>query len=193
MIRHVSRLRLHIIDADRIAHELLTDEQIIRQIVDVFGPTVLDADGMIDRRCLAERVFGSLDGSSVDSSTENHRRQLERILHPRIHQEVLGQIQQAPAGTDAVILDAALLLEAGWASECDALVFVDTPLPQRQQRVLENRNWSAEELARRESAQWEPLRKKMLSHHVVDNSGSVEDAAASMERVLRTIISDIGS
>lgn len=195
VIRHVSRLRLLIIDADRIAHELLATEAVITAIRKTFGNRVVDDQGRIDRRQLAELVFGAVAADAADNegpdsdSTLRSRRQLEEILHPAIHQEIVRRIREAPRGIEAVILDAALLLEVGWAQECDAVIFIDTPTELRIQRVQENRGWSAAELARRESAQWPLEKKKSFAGFVVDNSGSVEAAAGEMERVLRTIIS----
>lgn len=188
LIRHVSRLRLLIIDADRIAHELLADETIIRRIRETFGASVFTSDGAVDRRQLAELVFGQTSDGPADSDTVASRRKLEQIMHPAIHHSILERIQNVSAEIEAVILDAALLLEVGWANECDAVIFIDTPLHLRQQRVLENRNWSAEELSRREAAQWPIDQKKAAASFIVDNSVSVEDAAGQMERVLRDII-----
>lgn len=195
VIRHVSRLRLLIIDADRIAHELLATDEIISAIRKTFGDGVVDDQGRIDRRQLAELVFGAATVKTADQegldaeATLRSRRQLEEILHPAIHQEIVRRIREVPSGIEAVILDAALLLEVGWAQECDAVIFIDTPTELRIQRVQENRGWTAAELARRESAQWPLEKKKSFAGFVVDNSGSVESAAGEMERVLRTIIS----
>ncbi|MFN9719269.1 MAG: dephospho-CoA kinase, partial [Planctomycetota bacterium] len=111
--------------------------------------------------------------------------------HPAIRDEIRNQIRNAPQDADAVILDAALLLESGWAAECDAIVMVDTPLPLRQRRVRETRGWSTEEHTRREAAQWPLDQKRAVSMCVVDNSGSPDDAAAQMESCVRTILTRV--
>ena len=89
---------------------------------------------------------------------------------------------------DAVILDAALLLEGGWDATCNWLIFIDTPLHLRQQRVQETRNWSAEELARREASQWSIEAKKGRADFVIDNSGSIEQAAIRMQQVFQSLL-----
>jgi dephospho-CoA kinase len=70
-----------------------------------------------------------------------------------------------------VLLDAALLLEAGWDRGCDGVMFVDASAELRRQRAL-NRGWSVEQWLARESAQWPVEKKKEVSRWTVDNSGS---------------------
>lgn len=174
--------KLEIIDADRIGHELLQHPQIQDCIRQQFGDAVFTGVTRIDRALLAQRVFGP---------TDNHKAALEhlnQIMHPAIRQVIQEKIDTVPADADAVILDAALLLEGGWEATCDWLVFIETPQELREQRVLENRNWSADELARREATQWSLSDKKSRADFVIDNSGSLESATAEMNDVLRTIL-----
>ena len=182
VVRNVSDLRLFVIDADRIGHELLLTNDICKKLRDVFGEAILNEAGQVERKQLAEKVFGD-----SDEQTKNRSR-LNLILHPEIRREIHRSINQVPQDVDAIILDAALLLEAGWADECDAVIFIDTPVELRQQRVAANRGWSAEELMRRESSQWSLLKKRQNAQFVVDNSGSVEMAAEQMKLVLEEII-----
>lgn len=127
-------------------------------------------------------VFG--DSAAVQGA----RQQLEVILHPAVRRETERRIQTVPHDADVIILDAALLLEAGWAPRCDSLIFVDTPLAVRRSRVLASRNWAPEELERRESAQWSVDRKKSHAEFIVDNSGSLENASQQIESCLHQII-----
>lgn len=181
-MRGVKSLRLSIVDADQAGHHQLRKPEIRDQLTRVCGHEILAQDGEIDRRRLAALVFG-------ETPEHNQRRELlNQIVRPGIREDIRRQISSAPQDVDAIILDAALLLEAGWAAECDALIFIDTPLELRRQRVAINRGWSSEELRKRESSQWDVERKKAACHFVVDNSGSPEDSAAQMERCLRTVL-----
>lgn len=183
MVRNVSSLHLHVVDADRIGHDQLTVPEIRDRIVSVFGPQVLDEKGAISRPHLAAEVFG-------DCSEQQHRRQqLNAIVHPAIRKEMRRQINAASQDADAIILDAALLLEAGWADECDAVIFIDTTLEQRRKRVADTRGWSSEEHARRESSQWSLEKKRQFCQFVIGNSGSPEAASQQMEQTLKTIVS----
>jgi len=181
-VRGVKSLRLSIIDADQAGHHQLRKPEIRDQLMRLFGSEIIAQDGEIDRRRLALLVFG-------ETPEHNQRRELlNQIVRPGIREDIRRQISSAPQDVDAIILDAALLLEAGWAAECDALIFVDTPLDLRRQRVAINRGWSADELQKRESSQLDVERKKATCHFVVDNSGSPEDSASQMERYLRTVL-----
>lgn len=182
VVRNVKSLRLHFIDADRIGHEQLAVQEIKEQIVNEFGTQVLDSFGNISRPSLAAQVFGD------SPQNQQKRQQLNSIVHPAIRSEILRQINAAPQDVDAIILDAALLLEAGWADECDAVIFIDTSLEQRQKRVADTRGWSAEELHRREASQLSLEEKRRRSDFVVDNSGEISVAAHQMEEALIKVL-----
>lgn len=182
VVRNVKSLRLHLIDADRIGHEQLAVREIKDQIVKVFGTQVLDSFGGISRPDLAAQVFGD------SPEKQQNRQQLNSIVHPAIRSEIHRQINAAPQDADAIVLDAALLLEAGWAEECDAVIFIDTPLEQRQKRVADTRGWSMEELQRREASQLSLEEKRQRSNFCVDNSGEISVAAHQMEQALMKII-----
>ncbi len=171
-----------VIDADRIGHELLLTNDILKKLSDIFGEDILENEGLVLRQRLAEKVFGD-----SDEQTSNRNR-LNELLHPAIRSEILRLIKQAPQDADAIILDAALLLEAGWADECDAVIFVDTPVELRQQRAAASRGWTPTEFQRREASQWSLLKKRQNAQFVVDNSGSAEVAAEQMKLVLGKII-----
>ena len=141
----------HVIDADRIAHEVLEEGDVVRQIVDRFGVDVLDASGRIRRRAVADRVFGC---------TPDHARALEwleALVHPRVRSRIEAQLAALRArkdghdGDTVVVLDVPLLVQAGWADRCDRLVEVSCPEETRQQR-LAARHWSRAEQEARETA-----------------------------------------
>ncbi len=182
VVRSIADLNLFIIDADKIGHDQLAIPEIQSALRASFGDEVFTELGHVDRSKLAKRVFG-------ESSEQSEARQtLNRIIHPAIRRVINSKIDSASTDVDAVILDAALLLEGGWDARCDWLIFVDTPLTIRQERVQEHRGWSAEELARREASQWSIDAKKERADFVVDNSGSIEHAAAQMKQVLTSLL-----
>lgn len=156
-----------VIAADPIGHEVLRRPAVKAQMHQRWGDTVFTADGEIDRARVGSLVFGD------DAASRDRRQQLEAITHPEITREVLRRIDdyQAQPDLEAIVLDAALLLEAGWREFCDHVVFIDSPLADRQQRVAASRGWSAEELARREASQWPLERKRGASDAVIQNAG----------------------
>ncbi len=85
------------------------------------------------------------------------------------------------------MLDAPLLLEAGWDKFCDTLVFVDAPRELRLARALA-RGWSEEDFAAREGVQESLDWKRRRADVVVDNSGSPEQTRSQVERLWHSLI-----
>lgn len=172
------------ISGDEAGHRALKLAHVREQIRQRFGDSVFDENGEVVRPALGRVVFGP---------TPDHqqaRRDLEAIVHPEIRHILESQIAEAraTAGVRAILLDAAVLLESGWRDVCDFVVFVDTPADVRVRRVKEGRGWSEENLRKRELSQWPLDRKRAASDHVVDNSGSLDEAARQLNQVLDTIL-----
>ena len=115
-------------------------------------------------------------GRLVFGPSDEHRDRLSRlesILHPGIRKEFQQTINatRESGAADAVLLDAAVLLESGWRTLCDAVVFVDVPLAERLRRVTETRGWTEDELRRREASQLAVDDKRERSDHVIDTFG----------------------
>lgn len=163
-----------ILDADKVGHELLADADVQQQLRVRFGPDIFTPEGQVDRRLLASRVFGT------DSAHQLARQDLNQILHPRIRNELIRRLREAPPEIEVIVLDAAVMLEAGWGDVCDAIVFVDVPEETRIARVTANRGWTADELQRREASQISLDEKRRRSHVVVDNSTSLDDAVSQL-------------
>lgn len=165
----------HLIAADRLGHEALREPDIKQAIVARWGDRLLDDAQQIDRKRLAAIVFAD----------PGERRALEAMTHPYITQRIREEIARARQRPEVrlIVLDAAVMLEAGWNEVCDHLVFVDAPHPIRLQRVRE-RGWSAHEVADRENAQMSPAAKRGRADAVVDNSGTPEGAAAQVRAIM---------
>ena len=88
----------------------------------------------------------------------------------------MAGLQEVCAGAqtpEAVLLDAALLLEAGWRDECDAVVFIETAFEDRLRRVQASRGWDARELQQREVIQLDLQSRRDAADFVIDNSQSL--------------------
>ena len=84
----------------------------------------------------------------------------------------------------AAVLDAPVLLKAGWDAICDQVVFVETRLEVRQARARQ-RGWNADELARREASQTPLAEKRARATAVIENSGSPAQTAIQVEALWR--------
>jgi dephospho-CoA kinase len=164
-----------VLDADRLAHEKLEEPEIRAELVARWGPQILAPDGKVDRRAIAQRVFGH------DPRAQREREFLEQVVHPPIRRSVEQRIAQARQDEElAVVIDAPLLLEAGWERLCDLLLFVDTPL-ERRLAWAAARGWSAEQMTAREGGQLPIETKRGRCSHVLDNGGT-RDALRAQAR-----------
>ena len=170
-------------DSDESVREILRDSAVIKQLVGWWGREIFGADGSIDRSKVAQIVF--------DQDFE--RRKLEGLIHPLVHEARRGLIARAIAqGATGVIIDAPLLFEAGVDSECDAVVFVDTPIEIRRARVEQSRGWDSNELDRREKTQLGLEHKRKRSDYTIANIGLLEELDGRVARVLASIRKDLG-
>lgn len=169
-------------DSDASVREIMQQPQVKDQLRSWWGEQVITSEGEINRSAIAHIVFGS----------EVERRKLEGLIHPLVHQQRHDLIEQACSdGASGVIVDAPLLFEAGVDSECDAVIFVDTPREIRLVRVKSARGWDEQELDRRENAQLGLEQKRKRSDHVVSNIGLPEELQGRIARVLGAIQKDL--
>jgi dephospho-CoA kinase len=158
-----------VLDGDRAGHAVLREAEVIAGVVERWGERVLDRDGQINRKAVAQIVFAPGQAGEKEF--------LERLTHPRIQkrlQQELAAARAAPQPPPAVVIDAALLFEAGWDKLCDRIIFVDAPRDVRLERAV-RRGWSAEQFAAREAAQWPPEEKRQRAQIVIRNVRTVEN------------------
>jgi dephospho-CoA kinase len=195
----------HVIDADRIAHEVLKEDAVVQQVATRFGKDVLDAEGHVRRRAIADQVFGP---------TPAHAEALvwlESLIHPLVHQRIaaeLAALQATELATElaaepnalhegagnsndhtpprnVVVLDVPLLVQAGWADACDRLVVVTCSDELRRQR-LTARQWNPAEQNAREAAwnrKYSPRTLPSEKISTVDASGDLAYTAAQVDLI----------
>jgi dephospho-CoA kinase len=169
-----------LLDADAIGHVLLDQSPCRDRVLERFGEAILapmpEVEGTrrpIDRRALGAIVF----------SRPEALRDLEFILHPAMRRTFEKAIARETRRTRyrAIVLDAAILYEAGWDTLCDSVVFVDALPETRLARLESSRGWTAEVLAARERVQGPLEEKRRQSDHVLTNDGSPEEFRASID------------
>jgi dephospho-CoA kinase len=168
----------HLIQADELGHEALRQPDILKRVVERWGAGVLDDDGAIMRRKLGQIVFA--DPAEL--------RRLESLVYPFIGKRIEEEKLKARGrrGVRFIVIDAAVLLEAGWTSGLDRLIFVAAPLEVRLDRVRQ-RGWDERELARREGNQMPLEEKKRRADTVILNDGGFDKIAEQVERLLRDL------
>lgn len=178
----LARRGAKIVSGDRLGHEALRQPDIRERVVARWGREVLDAAGEIDRRKVGAIVFGD----------EQERRALQTMVFPYIEAGIRREIETAmndPA-VKLVVLDAAIMLEAGWNKVCDRIVYVDSPRELRLERLARQRGWSEKEVTAREHAQMDLTEKKARADVVLDNSGTREQTARQVEDLLKQVVTN---
>ena len=179
-----SRLRslgAAVLDADRVGHAVLREAEVRRAVQRRWGEAVLDAAGEIDRRKVAEIVFAAAPESKAELTF------LEELTHPRIGQRLQEQLAELHReGVRAAVLDAPVMLKAGWDRMCQRIVFVDAPRDVRLARARQ-RGWTEADFAAREAAQ-EPLETKRSRADVtIDNSLTRQHLFAQVDRFWQSL------
>lgn len=167
-----------VIDADAIGHAVLELPAVKRGILERWGRRgpLLKPDGKLDRRSIAAVVFGD----------PAERAALEGMVFPAIREQAAAEIAAArnnPA-VRFVVLDAAVMLEAGWDSVCDRLIYVDAPRDLRLSRVAARSGWAAADLDAREAAQMPAAEKMRRADAVVVNDGPPEALQEAVDELL---------
>jgi dephospho-CoA kinase len=153
-----------VIDTDLIAREIVEPGQpALAEIAASFGGALIDTDGRLRRSALAEIVFAS----------SGKRTQLEAILHPRIREKWVAQVEQwRREGKETAAVVIPLLFETEAQSHFDAIVCTACSATTQQER-LRGRGWSTEQIQQRIAAQWPAEKKMAASNYVVWTEGNL--------------------
>jgi dephospho-CoA kinase len=179
-----SQGKVAVVSGDEAGHSVLRVRGVKEQLRQRFGSAVFDEQGEVCRRALAQLVFGT------SPEQRQARTQLEKIVHPAIRELLTQQISDLrnSNAVDAILLDAAVLFEAGWNDLCDAVVFVEAPPEVRLERVAESRDWTKQTLDDREASQLPLETKRLASTETIDNQGPVSLGGARLKQILERLI-----
>ncbi len=141
------------------------------RLVEHFGREILDADGRLDRKAFAARIFRD----------EDELRAVNEIIHPLTWQEIARRVRASRA--PLVVVEAALF-NAGTRDICDELWLVDTADEERIRRLMADRGYSREKCL--DIMKNQPRREDFLqlADRVIDNGGSVEDTRRQIAQIL---------
>lgn len=184
-------LGAHLLQADEVAHQLMQPgEAVYREVVRHFGPSILDADGRVNRPRLAEAAFGA---GGEKGGPPSRVEELNQIVHPAVirkQEEWMEEVGRRDPQALALV-EAALILEAGAARRFDRLVAVTCRPEQRiarwAQRMKVDQETARREVRRRMAAQFSEQEKIKAADYVIDNSGSLAETRVQVEAVFREL------
>ena len=165
-----------IVDADEIARQVVElGSPVLQEISRVFGESVLQADGSLNRVKLGEIIFND----------EEMRQKLNGIIHPAIRQEMLKQKDEWLAGgANTVIMDIPLLFESKLQSFVDTIIVVSVTPEIQKERLIARNVLSEEEADRRIQSQLPVKEKEKAADAVLFNNGTVEETQKQLDSLL---------
>jgi len=163
-----------LIDADGIAAEIVDEDRAIRdQIENEFGRRFFNAAGRLKRRELGRYVFG--DAAAL--------KKLNHIIWPTLLRTIRHRIDARSANGAPVIVDMAIVFEAGVSDWFDLIIVVDAPPDKRKAWLRARRQWHPEEIRDRMASQMDVREKRMRAHVVIENDGAPDELIAKASRV----------
>jgi dephospho-CoA kinase len=168
-----------VIDADQAAHAAYAPgSRGFDAVVREFGAGFV-RDGQIDRARLGELVFGDADA----------RRRLNDIVHPLVREWMAARTAEAAlAGAQLVVQDVPLLFENGLERLYEMVLVVYVPEVVQLRRLVDGRGISEARAKAMIAAQMPIEQKRLLAHHVIDNSGSREATAQRVRWLWDTVL-----
>jgi dephospho-CoA kinase len=162
-----------VIDADHIARQVvMPGTPAWCKIREHFGPGVLYPDGQIDRQALADIVFADKTRLAL----------LNEITHPAIFARIADRLEGLHDQDVVVVLDAALLIEAGLAEGVDVVIVTHSPQEIQLER-LAAKGMGTQAASDRIAAQLAPEKRLARADIVIDNSGSLEKLGRRVDEV----------
>ena len=184
-----AKLGCKVIDADKIAHELLLYNTTVKEkVVGLFGQTILNSAGKtdtfdsnmrIDREKLAEVVFADARKLSL----------INEIIHPLVLQRAEELIEQYNRQNQvkAIVLDMPLLVEVGWDKRCDKLIFVDCEQKLRLDRA-KKLGFDKKQVKIRENFQISLDNKANLADNTIENNSDFSVLAKQVVNIFSYIM-----
>lgn len=183
--RYLEQLGAHVIDADRLGHRAYEPETpAFAQVVATFGEQVVTADGSIDRKALGACVFGAPD----------KLKQLTDIVWPQIRRMAEAEMASVAAADPArvVVLEAAVLFEAGWEDAVGEVWAVVVAPEVACERACARDGLEPAAVQQRIDAQMSNDERRRRADVVIDNSGNPESLLARVDREWLRITGDDG-
>lgn len=175
-----AKLGCKVIDADKIAHKFLEKKAVRGKIVGLFGQSILNSAGKIDRKKLADIVFADADKLLS----------LNSIVHPLVLARVEQLIERYNRQNQgrAIVLDMPLLVEVGWVKRCDRLVFVDCRRQLRTDRAKKMGIFGKNQLKVRENFQISLDNKADLADNTVNSNSDFSGLARQVADIFSHIV-----
>ncbi|MDD4583144.1 MAG: dephospho-CoA kinase [Eubacteriales bacterium] len=166
-----------VLDADKVSKELLiSGSPLLLHIRNLFGETILNQDGSLNRKVLSDIVFSNPVKKAI----------LDKTMHGKILEIILDRLKNF-SNEKVVFIDAALLFEANWDSYMDQIWVVDADVETRILRVINRDPLSREEVIKRMENQMERKERLKKADYILDNSKSKDELYKQVNELLNKL------
>lgn len=175
-----AELGAEVIDADHVSRDLVQPGTAgLAEVVQAFGPEMLNADGSLDRRKMREHVFAN----------PLARKQLEAILHPRVRLELRRRalLSQAPY----VLLAIPLLVETGHYDWVSGIIVVDVSVETQMARLIQRDRVDAVLARQMLAAQVSREARLAMADYVLDNNGTLAQLQAQVDALHQQLLTQL--
>ena len=157
-------------DADRAAKALWLRDDVKTQAVNRWGSEILDTSGQLIIPKLAAHIF----------SSKSEHDFCNRLIHPL----VMSELRELVQCREDSVLEIPLLPEAGRPDWIDRVIYVAADFALRAERCRAQRDWSVEELRRRESYLLPQNVRMSVCDVVIHNDGGINELAIQLEAII---------
>ena len=170
----------HVMDGDFLGHRAYEpNTTAFSEIVKAFGTDIVSHDGQVDRKVLGGKVFGNPEAL----------KQLTDILWPEIRRMFSEWISEGEEKdpTALLVMDAAVLLEAGWEDLADETWVIIVPPNIAVERAVARDGLDADAVRKRIASQLTNEERSARGDVVIDNSGSEEEFLSRLREELKRV------
>ncbi len=164
----LKNMGFHVIDADKIGHQVTASEEILVKLRTLFGSGIISPDGTLNRRALGKIVFA--DSEKLE--------QLNAVTHPEIVRIITAEAKAHEK--EGAVIDCALLEECGLGKICHKIINITAPKDVRLRRIMERDGLSEADALNRINSQ-RPFLGECIQ---IDNSASLSELGDRLKEVL---------
>ncbi len=171
------RFNAYLLVADEVGHEVMRrGNNAYDKIISEFGKEILEDSLEIDRKALGKIVFSDSDKLDI----------LNGIIHPEVRKEIEARINQIKELDEnaLIVIEAALLLEAGYREICDKIIYCYADIEVRKKRLMSSRGYSEQKVIDIINNQLSEEEFRKSCDAVIDNSGALSDTISQIEKIL---------
>lgn len=168
--------KAHLLKLDDISRDLIMpDGKCYREVVDLFGEKIIQKDGTLDRGLIAKEMFESPALVEMMNS----------IIHPEVMRCVKEKIASPEMEKAFIVIEAALLIEAGYKEICDEVWYIYASKDTRRARLIKDRGYSKERIERTFNTQLSDEEYRSNSDFVIDNNGDFDFTKKQIDERLK--------